>query len=382
MILTQPLNFIARDRYFGSVKRIVSAAFAAFFLYATPAITVACDNDPECGDPTAWAGFTRIVMKESYQDTTDVSEWRASFDHKTNDALIDTKMHVSGNVTSGTVALVGGRIMLSKGLKLKAGYEIDALDGPVLSMKLAMIVLGRIYPKGPEQISGQQDIDFTDLIGIKFATSSASGYIAAPWHVKGGVNKLSSGNVTFDLALTFPMVQGDEKNKTYTMKMAGELSTLGHPVFRDTDSLDGWMIYGVGPQVIKQAGSTIFDYGAKPDEGDKYKTIGDIRAYIAAENNPGTKDATKNFTGFWKQNCDQAYGLQIMPYGDDGKYSIVFCGPGGCGEPSEGHLTFISGDKRFEVVSEDELIEIGRSGDRETYHRCTKETHPVLKYPE
>lgn len=111
--MLQPLggSFVTKCAIF----RLARAAFAAFFLNATPAITVACNNDPECGDPTAWAGFTRIVMKESYPDTTDISEWRASFDHKTNDALIDTQMRVSNKVTSGTVALVGGRVTRKPG---------------------------------------------------------------------------------------------------------------------------------------------------------------------------------------------------------------------------------------------------------------------------
>jgi hypothetical protein len=281
---------------------------------------------------------------------------------------------------AGTIAMVGGRVMLTKGLKLEPGYEIDALDAPVLSIKLVMIVLGRVFPKGPEEVTGARNIGRTNTIGIKYATPSASGYIAPPWHVKGKVNKLADGTVTFDMALTFPLEQTDKKNRTYTMNMSGQLSMLGRPVFLDADSLDGWTTYGIGPQEVKQGASTILDYGAKPEESTRYKTIGDIRAFIAAENHPGFKDAAKDFTGFWKKKCEEAFGLQVMHYGSDGKYSIVFCGPGGCGDPSESRLTFITGDKRYEVVSEAELIEIGLSGDRETYHRCTKDTHPVLKY--
>jgi hypothetical protein len=58
----------------------------------------------------------------------------------------------------------------------------------------------------------------------------------------------------------------------------------------------------------------------------------------------------------------------------------VFCGPGGCGSPSQSRPTFITGDERFEVTSESELVQIGRPGERETYLRCTKDTNPVLKY--
>jgi hypothetical protein len=303
-----------------------------------------------------------------------------SFDHKALDVSIDITTHTSKEPMAGTVALVGGQVMLTKGLKLQAGSEIDALDAPVLSMRLVMTLLKRIFPRGPDQVGGATDIDQTGRVGIKYATPSASGYIPAPWHVKGKVNRLGDGTLPFELALSFPLQRQDKQSGSLTINMKGELAVLGRPVFRDTDSLEGWTTYGLGVQQTKQGSSTTFDYGAKPQEATRYRTIGDIRAFIAAENHPGAKDATKDFTGFWKKKCDDPFGLQIKHYGDEGKYSIVFCGPGGCGNPSESRLTFVTGDKRYEVVSEGELIEIARSGDRETYYRCTKDTNPVLKY--
>ena len=269
--------------------------------------------------------------------------------------------------------------MLTKGLELESGYEVDALDSPVLSVRLLMIILGRIFPKGANEVVGVRSIDRSDSVGIKYATPSASGYIPAPWNVKGQVSKLVDGKVSYDLALTFPTEQQDKKS-TFTVVMRGELGLLGRPVFRDADSLEGWKIYGMGPQQVTQGNETILDYGAKPQENARLRTIGDVRAYVAAENHPGTRDATRDFTGFWKKECDEPFGLQIKHSGDEGKYSIVFCGPGGCGDPSQGRPTFISGDKWYQVISDDELVMIGRSGDRNIYRRCTKETHPVLKY--
>jgi len=359
---------------------VTCIAILSFFLSLPLPTWATSDKDPECGDPTAWANFTRVVLKQTSPGSSKVVEWHASFDHETNDMLIDTEMRGSNTLITGNIALVGGQIMLSKGLTLEPGCEIDSLDAPVLSIKLVMIVLGRVFPKGPAEVSGLRDIDRTDKIGIKYATASASGYIPAPWTVKGKVHKIAGGNVTFELALTFPLEQKEKNTSTYTMTMIGELSMLNHAVFLDSDVLDGWTTYGIGPHQIKQEARTILDYGATPDKGTSYKTIGDIRAFIAAENHPGFKDSTKDFTGFWKEKCDQAFGLQIMHQGNEGKYSIVFCGPGGCGDPSESRLSFITGDKQYEVVSEDELVEVGRSGYRETYHRCTKETHPILKY--
>ncbi len=346
---------------------------------ATPiSVSASCDKDPECDDVSAWAVFTRVALRQSVSGSDKAIEWLGSFDHETLDVSIDIATHGAKEPMAGTVGLVGGQVMLTRGLSLQPGREIDALDAPVLSMRLVMILLKRAFPKGPGEIVGPTDVDQAGRVGIKYATPSASGYIPAPWHVKGKVSRLADGTLPFELALSFPLQRQDKQRGSLTINMKGELAMLGRPVFRDTDSLEGWTTYGLGPQQTKQGSSTILDYGAKPQEATRYRTIGDVRAFIAAENHPGVRDATKDFTGFWKKKCDEPFGLQIKPYGDEGKYSIVFCGPGGCGDPSESRPTFITGDKRYEVVSEAELIEIARSGDRETYYRCTKDTNPVL----
>ncbi len=223
-------------------------------------------------------------------------------------------------------------------------------------------------------------VDSTGKVGIKYATPSASGYIPAPWRVSGKVARLESGAVKFDLLLTVPAGgAGPTKTNAFKMKMSGQMAMLGHPVFSDATSLDGWKTYGVGPHEEKQGSSTILDYGAKPDTGGRFKTIRDIRAYIAKEDDPGVADPTKDFTGFWKEKCEQSFGLQVTRAAPDGKYSIVFCGPGGCGDLTQSRKTFITGDKRFEVISEDELIEIRRSGEKQRHIRCSRDPRPVLR---
>jgi hypothetical protein len=70
-----------------------------------------------------------------------------------------------------------------------------------------------------------------------------------------------------------------------------------------------------------------------------------------------------------------------MPYGKDGKYSVTFCGPGGCGTVGEdGKNTFITKDPDYQVVSESELKIRNRKDESDTYYRCTRDTHPILKY--
>ena len=148
----------------------------------------------------------------------------------------------------------------------------------------------------------------------------------------------------------------------------------------DATSLKGWKVYGLGPQRRKQGDATIVDYGAGVPESE-FKRVADVRRWIEADEFPGIADPSKDFTGFWKTSCENPFGLRIMPYGRDGKYSVVFCGPGGCGSMAQrGTVTFITQDPHFKVVTDDELEIQGNDATWNTHHRCTRETHPVLKY--
>ena len=85
------------------------------------------------------------------------------------------------------------------------------------------------------------------------------------------------------------------------------------------------------------------------------------------------------FTGFWKQNCDDAFGLQVMPAAS-GQYSVSFCGPGGCFEPGTYRPnTTLRNDPSYQVVDSTHIKVRGRDGWSD-YVKCTTETKPLLQY--
>jgi hypothetical protein len=86
-----------------------------------------------------------------------------------------------------------------------------------------------------------------------------------------------------------------------------------------------------------------------------------------------------DFTGFWKGNCSDAFGVQIKRQPGN-LFSVSFCGPGGCFGPGEWMPnTPIIGDPKYRVINATTLeIEHGQGWDR--YTRCTMDTNPVLDY--
>lgn len=90
-----------------------------------------------------------------------------------------------------------------------------------------------------------------------------------------------------------------------------------------------------------------------------------------------------DFTGFWKQSCDDSAGLQIKAY-KDRMYNINFCGPGGdCNEPPNLRTAInIEADPEYEVINPTTIKIIYSKGYTPTYIKCTSDTNPKLEYSE
>lgn len=309
------------------------------------------------------------------------SLWQGQFDKETNDIQVDVETSQAGKVVKGKILMIGGRVMAVQGPIVEPGYEIDALDGAVLELQLVIKLLGRVLPNGPTALRSAQIIDYSDVTtGIQIATPSAEGMIQPPWHVVGEVKPAEGSSIRYELTLTSKTGdQGAKARVDTVVSLAGTLSSVGSAKIDDHLSLERWDLFGVGVQSRKQQGATTYDYSAAPATTN-YKTVADVRKKLVEQDYPGESDPSKNFTGFWKTDCGNAFGLQIMPHGSSGRYSVIFCGPGGCGDlDSGGRETFITKDSHYQVIGEDELRI--KSGDGwETYRRCTRDTHPVLKY--
>lgn len=322
-----------------------------------------------CGKSTAWQDFNSFSLKVMTPGQSDYSVYQEKSDKETKDIQIDVENSQSGSISKGTILMIGGRIMAVEGPITKPGYEIDALDGVILQLQLVTKLLGRAIPEGPGKVTSPRHVDYADVrTGVQIATPSAGGMIQAPWRVVGELNRVQDDVIEYDLMLTFP--SQDDHGKSIT-SFSGKLFNSNTTKIDDQMSLTNWNVFGVGPQTRKQGNDTVIDYGAAPDT-TSYKTVADIRKKLVADDYAGEPDTSKDFTGFWKTKCENPFGLQIRHYGTGGKYSIVFCGPGGCGDPdNEGRKTFITNDPHYQVISENELKEQTPSG-WEAYLRCTK----------
>lgn len=72
------------------------------------------------------------------------------------------------------------------------------------------------------------------------------------------------------------------------------------------------------------------------------------------------------FSGTWKEQCSDGFGLRIDEVGRN-RYTLTFCGPGGCGDPPAPR-DFAS-DSAIRLLGVNRIALVGPAGIQE-YQRC------------
>ncbi|HUO04628.1 MAG TPA: hypothetical protein VMU16_05465 [Candidatus Binataceae bacterium] len=361
----------------------IAALLLFRFTINSGAVDAPCGSP--CGKPTAWSEFNVYTLKATRPDETGYSSWQGRFARTGSSGQIDLQTFDGHTRKSGRILLVDGRMIAANGNVGAPGDEWDALDGAVLQYQLVIHILGAALPQGTSGLTGTRKIDFLQRKSdITVATMSAKGYYPPPWSAKGTVKLAAPDVVEYNLAVAFGEKGKTGKEGYRTGNLSGRLSKDVNFQLSDSMQLDGYSFSWIEWRTWKMDKNGNPYEISPPTPTGNYRTVGDVRAAIRKkgqiENYPGKRDAGKDFAGFWEGNCSDGFGLRIMHHGNDGKYLVSFCGPGGCMPPEMSRETFISGDTRnYEVVNDNEIIELGSGDWRTTYHRCSKDPHLVLK---
>jgi len=190
---------------------------------------------------------------------------------KGGDARIEASGLAGGQSYSGTLMLISGSRMLTKDVPISPGAEIDALDGPVLQVRLVLELLARAFPGGPGTLTSPRVIDVSEPTNaISVNTQSAGGEFRAPWTLKGTARPDAAGK-SFDLAF---VAAGDEQ----PIKIGGSWSDAAKPPgLPDSFSVEGWRVFALGPHSRpSKSGGTIYEYGAQ-EILKKFATLGEVR---------------------------------------------------------------------------------------------------------
>ena len=191
----------------------------------------------------------------------------------------DTRIHITsvegGKKTEGTLMLVSG-VLLSKDMPLEAGYEIDAIDGPALTLQLVDKLLAFGAGKTPTELAGHLTVDLTEkTTPIHVNTTSAEGTYPVPWGLVGSIESVSPNSVTFDLTHSVRIEGHDEK-----IRYVGRWENCPTPPeIPDSLSLVGWKTFFLGPIKKSDSRGTTLDYTSRASP-DSYATVGALREAV------------------------------------------------------------------------------------------------------
>jgi hypothetical protein len=333
---------------------------------------------------TVWDEFNVSELKVTELGQPGYESWRERFDRKSRDIQVDVHSFDGKKTTHGKILYVAESVVATQGPVSEPEDEFNVFNEAVLQQQLVARILDRVLPDGPASLAASRTIDWREKkTGIEYTSSSTRGFVPAPWHVTGEVKLVGPDDIRYQLTLraTVEDAETGSRNK-YVANFTGRLTKAVGTKIDDAFPLAGWKLSGFG---IKESDSgNSVGYIPGPPSAP-YTVVGDIRSRIAKRNadnvDPGRPDSSKNLTGFWKGDCKDAFGLQIIPHGNDGKYAVNFCGPGGCGRYIDNEVdTFITGAPNFQVISESEIRTRDEYNGWTVFYRCTRDTHPVLKY--
>lgn len=363
------------SRWFSLLRHSVPLVLLAVAFSVTPVYGAGrCDLDRICAVGSPWFDLAYSEVRTRARD----SSFSATMTMMLRDD-VRVRYHTAsqGQPNDGELLLIGGEFLALKGGSIEPGYEIDLIDGPALMLQTVVSLLDFALPEGPAMVKSEKTIASQETKRrVAVATASASAEYGPPWSVAGTLRRESSGLLAFDLTFTFVPLDPlgrDTQQQAQSMHLSGRLDYSTKRAELPNDfSLAGWRVLGLGPQTRKEGQATMLDFGANA-KAEAYQTVGEVRAIIKQESAPGSPDPAVDFTGFWKESCEQNFGLQIQHVGANGMYSISFCGPGGCFEPGTYRPnSYINQDRSYQVVSRDE-IKVRGAGGWSSYRKCASQ---------
>lgn len=260
--------------------RLITSFVFLFILCLTflgTAVSKDCSTKKKdiCASGSTWYEGQRIKLRMEEKGSPDYSELLFIFPGQ-QDLSIEIDRKYNNNATKGKIILVSGRLMLSKDIDMKKGYEIDNIDGPLLVYQLVISLLDQAFTKGPSEVTGVHKVNKEEKERmIRVATPSAIGEYPAPWRIIGHVKRINSEKISYDFEYTYT-----SGNKPRTFKLIGfwEKPKIS-PKFDYSMNIEKWQIYSLGPIKITNDNGTILDYSA-PKKVLKIKTLRELKEYI------------------------------------------------------------------------------------------------------
>ena len=189
------------------------------------------------------------------------------------DARIAVEGREESRRTAGTILLIGGRWILTRGFGASTS-EIDSLDRAALDSQLVIVLLTAVLPDGPPAPGEPRHVRVAEKTNpIRMTTASTSAEYRAPWTVVGTVTVPAAGAAAnYQLSFTYP-----DQGVAHTVDFAGSAGTTKAPLdLPDSMKLAGWKVRRL-PQSLDSSLTAASPEAAAPQDAQRAATLGELR---------------------------------------------------------------------------------------------------------
>lgn len=189
------------------------------------------------------------------------------------DARVAVERREGGRRTAGTILLIGGRWMLTRGFAASTS-EIDSLDRAALDSQLIIVLLTAAFPDGPPAPGEPHHVRFAEKTNpIRMTTASTAAEYRAPWTVVGTVTvPAAEAAANYQLSFTY-----SDQGVAHTVDFAGSAGTTKSPLdLPDSTKLAGWKVRRL-PQSLESSLTAAPPQAASAEDAQRVATLGELR---------------------------------------------------------------------------------------------------------
>lgn len=232
-------------RYQAVARRLWSLLLLALVLVMpVRAVAEPCPDEPgteeACLAGSPWYLANRLTVH--FESTDGEADWLFEM-ASGSEYRITLDESFGSEPVAGIIMVLGGQVMITKGLELELGSETDSLDAPALVQQLTLKLLQHVFPKGRGQVLGVENFRVTrQHLYLMATTSRASAEFAPPWTATGNIDNGNFDWVDFELDFEAP-------DMGYRAQFSGRWEELPNPVvFPDSMIIEDWQVWPLVPQ--------------------------------------------------------------------------------------------------------------------------------------
>lgn len=120
---------------------------------------------------TEWQNGNRIVLSQMQGRSALTSTYSITPEHDLS--IAEKGIDEGKKIVDGSLMLISGNWLAIKNLPVEKGYEIDELDGEVLTLKMLFALLDKAAPAGPGSVSAVKTIRVSGESEIPINTYTA-----------------------------------------------------------------------------------------------------------------------------------------------------------------------------------------------------------------